>query len=121
MTPPKLNVVRNDDADLDGSDSDVVTQYGRIGSAGQESRKSFASPEKAQKEYDKLVAEKLGKGYFEKSTTAAAPKPSAAKAPPPSSPLIPSMQISPPPYEPLRREPAAKSPQCSITAAESSV
>lgn len=62
-------------------DSDVVTQYGRIGSAGQETRKNFASPEKAQKEYDKLVAEKLGKGYFEKSTTAAAPKPSAATTP----------------------------------------
>ena len=62
-------------------DSDVVTQYGRIGSAGQETRKNFASPEKAQKEYDKLVAEKLGKGYFEKSTTAAAPKPSAAPTP----------------------------------------
>ena len=59
-------------------DCDVVTQYGRIGSAGQETRKNFASPEKAQKEYDKLVAEKLGKGYFEKSTNAAPAAPAAA-------------------------------------------
>lgn len=59
--------------------TDVVTQYGRIGSAGQESKKNFDSPQKAQKEYDKLVAEKLGKGYMEKSATAAAPKPSEEK------------------------------------------
>ena len=47
---------------IEAQDSDVVTQYGRIGSAGQETKKNFGSPEKAQKEYDKLVAEKLRKG-----------------------------------------------------------
>lgn len=45
----------------------VVTRYGRIGSEGQETKKSFDTPEKAQKEYDKLVAEKLRKGYVEKT------------------------------------------------------
>jgi predicted DNA-binding WGR domain protein len=60
-------------------DSDVVTRYGRIGSEGQETKKDFGSPEKAQKEYDKLVAEKLRKGYVEKA--AAAPAKSGAKKP----------------------------------------
>lgn len=64
---------------IDLQDSDVVTQYGRIGSTGQETKKNFGTPEKAQKEYDKLVAEKLGKGYIEKNATAAVPKPSSGK------------------------------------------
>ncbi len=59
--------------------NDVVTQYGRIGSAGQETKKDFGSPEKAQKEHDKLVAEKLRKGYAEKSAAAAPPESSDAK------------------------------------------
>jgi predicted DNA-binding WGR domain protein len=67
--------------ELDGNE--VVTRYGRIGSEGQETRKDFGSPEKAQKEYDKLVAEKLRKGYMEKTaagkTTAAAPAKAGGK------------------------------------------
>lgn len=59
-------------------DSDLITQYGRIGSTGQETQKSFGTPEKAQKEYDKLVAEKMNKGYVEKS--AAAPAKTGVKA-----------------------------------------
>lgn len=54
--------------------TDVVTQYGRIGTTGQETRKSFGSPADAQKEHDKLVSEKTRKGYAEKS---AAPAPAA--------------------------------------------
>ncbi|MBW3599268.1 MAG: STM4015 family protein [Planctomycetes bacterium] len=65
--------------DLQGND--VVTQYGRIGSEGQKTKKSFDSLEKAQKEYDKLVAEKLRKGYLEKTAAAAEPaKADAQKA-----------------------------------------
>ena len=60
-------------------DSDVLTQYGRIGSTGQETKKNFGTPEKAQKEYDKLVKEKLGKGYFEKSAAIAPAEKSDAK------------------------------------------
>lgn len=41
--------------------------YGRIGSAGQTSSKSFASEEAARKDFDKLVKEKLSKGYVEKA------------------------------------------------------
>ncbi len=40
-----------------------TTSYGRIGSAGQSTSKSFESEEKAKAEYDKLVAEKVKKGY----------------------------------------------------------
>jgi DNA ligase-1 len=53
---------------LDGTD--VVTQWGKIGTPGRETRKSFPDEAKAQKEYDKLVAEKTGKGYVEKDRPA---------------------------------------------------
>ncbi|MDA7980664.1 MAG: STM4015 family protein [Pirellulales bacterium] len=55
--------------DLQGTD--IVTRYGRIGTNGQESKKSFASEEKARKEFDKLVKEKTRKGYVEKDDTGA--------------------------------------------------
>jgi predicted DNA-binding WGR domain protein len=45
----------------------VTTTYGRIGAAGQTTLKEFDSEEKAQKEYDRLVAEKTKKGYLEAS------------------------------------------------------
>jgi predicted DNA-binding WGR domain protein len=51
--------------ELDGSSFTV--NYGRIGTNGQTQTKDFASPEAAKKEYDKLVAEKVKKGYTEKS------------------------------------------------------
>ena len=53
---------------MDGTD--VVTQWGKIGTPGRETRKSFADEAKAQKEYEKLVAEKTGKGYAEKDRPA---------------------------------------------------
>jgi predicted DNA-binding WGR domain protein len=45
----------------------VVTRYGRIGTDGQETKKEFGSAAEAQKAHDKLVAEKVGKGYVEKT------------------------------------------------------
>lgn len=45
--------------------SSFTTKYGKIGTDGQISLKEYDSPEKAQKEYDKLVAEKTKKGYVE--------------------------------------------------------
>jgi predicted DNA-binding WGR domain protein len=51
--------------------SHTVT-YGRIGSAGQTSSKSFPSEEAARKDADKLVKEKLGKGYVDAASPAAA-------------------------------------------------
>ncbi|MBX3172087.1 MAG: STM4015 family protein [Candidatus Eremiobacteraeota bacterium] len=44
--------------------SHTVT-YGRIGSAGQSATKNFASEELARKDAEKLIKEKLGKGYVE--------------------------------------------------------
>ncbi len=42
-----------------------TTKFGKIGTSGQESVKEWDSEEKAKKEYDKLVAEKVKKGYVE--------------------------------------------------------
>ena len=46
-------------------DTDVLIAFGRIGTAGQSQRKPFADALQAQAEMDKLVAEKLRKGYSE--------------------------------------------------------
>jgi uncharacterized protein (TIGR02996 family) len=43
----------------------LTVTYGKIGSAGQTTTKSFPTPEKAQAEADKLIKEKTGKGYVE--------------------------------------------------------
>ncbi len=51
--------------------SDVTTRWGRIGTDGQSKTKPFGSPERARTEYDKLVAEKTGKGYVEVGGSAA--------------------------------------------------
>src|SRR5262245_58323153 len=52
-------------------DSFTVT-FGRIGSKGQTQVKQFASESKAQQEHDKLVREKVNKGYVETTPVAAA-------------------------------------------------
>jgi predicted DNA-binding WGR domain protein/uncharacterized protein YwqG len=49
--------------ELSGSES--IVHFGRLGTAGQSSKKSFASSEKCEKEAQKLIAEKLKKGYTE--------------------------------------------------------
>jgi len=49
---------------LDGTS--FTTRYGRIGTPGTESMKEYDSEDKAKKEHDKLVAEKVKKGYEEK-------------------------------------------------------
>jgi uncharacterized protein (TIGR02996 family) len=43
----------------------LTVKWGKVGSAGQTQVKTFASPEKAQAEADKLIREKTGKGYVE--------------------------------------------------------
>jgi predicted DNA-binding WGR domain protein len=45
--------------------NDLSVRYGRIGSDGQVILKQFESPERARRELEKLVAEKLRKGYVE--------------------------------------------------------
>ncbi len=47
--------------ELDGTTHTV--QFGRIGTAGQTQTKQFKTPEEAQKAYEKLVREKVSKGY----------------------------------------------------------
>lgn len=49
--------------ELDGSGFTV--RWGKLGSAGQSALKSFADPNKARLEYDKLIREKTSKGYQE--------------------------------------------------------
>jgi uncharacterized protein (TIGR02996 family) len=63
--------------ELDGNKT-IVT-FGRIGTKGQTKTKEHASAAAAQKEYDKLIKEKLGKGYTE--TTAEAEEESVPAAP----------------------------------------
>ena len=46
-------------------DSTLTVQFGRIGTAGQTRSKQLETPTAAQREADRLVAEKLGKGYRE--------------------------------------------------------
>jgi uncharacterized protein (TIGR02996 family) len=56
--------------DLQGNQFTVA--YGRVGSAGQTQTKQFDDADKARKEHDKLVREKLAKGYVETTAGAAA-------------------------------------------------
>jgi predicted DNA-binding WGR domain protein len=46
-------------------DKELSVSYGRIGSSGQTVLKQFESAERAHREMDKLVTEKLRKGYVE--------------------------------------------------------
>lgn len=62
---------------LDGANFTV--RWGKLGTAGQEQVKSFANEGAAQKEHDKLLAEKLKKGYEE--VGACKPTPPAAAIP----------------------------------------
>ena len=51
--------------EIELSGNTVTTWWGRIGTTGQSKSKQFADAAKAKAEYDKLVAEKTGKGYSE--------------------------------------------------------
>ena len=59
--------------DLQGAGFTVT--FGRIGAKGQAQLKSFPSEAAASKEHDKLVAEKLKKGYVESAAVPARPSP----------------------------------------------
>src|SRR5262249_13619332 len=52
----------------------LTVSFGKVGGKGQTQRKDYPDEETARKAHDKLVAEKLGKGYVE--TTAGPPSPS---------------------------------------------
>ena len=57
-----------------GADAEVFGD-GKVGAAGQTQKKTFPSADKAQAEADKLIQEKLKKGYIELT-----PKPGATYA-----------------------------------------
>jgi uncharacterized protein (TIGR02996 family) len=59
---------------IEVKDTYYEVTFGKVGSAGQRQRKTFASAAGAQAEMDKLIKEKLKKGYVE-TTAAAAPAP----------------------------------------------
>ena len=52
-----------------------TVHFGRVGTNGQTQTKTFGSAAAAQKEHDKLVAQKLRKGYVETTAAEAAPAP----------------------------------------------
>src|SRR4051812_38097216 len=56
---------------VDVSGASVTVTYGKVGAAGQTQTKTFATPEKARAEADKLIREKVGKGYAETTPRAA--------------------------------------------------
>jgi predicted DNA-binding WGR domain protein/uncharacterized protein YwqG len=51
------------------ADNTLTVHFGRVVSKGQEKATTFPRPELAQKEHDKLIAEKLRKGYKEVAAT----------------------------------------------------
>ena len=60
------------DIDFEGTTQTVV--YGKTGTAGREAVKEFATPEECTKESEKLIAQKLKKGYTELKEGEAAPE-----------------------------------------------
>lgn len=73
--------------------ADLTVRFGRIGTAGQSKTKALGDASAAQKEYEKLVKEKTGKGYVLVGAAGAqhaAPRPTA---PPP--PSVPREQAAP--------------------------
>ena len=51
--------------DVSVANCTVTICFGRIGTAGQSQTKDFASPAAAQQHADKMIAEKIRKGYLE--------------------------------------------------------
>ena len=51
--------------EVDQAGTDVTVRFGRLGTAGQEQTKSLPTPEAAQRHVEKVVGEKLAKGYVE--------------------------------------------------------
>jgi uncharacterized protein (TIGR02996 family) len=62
------------------SGSSFTTTYGRIGTDGSVTLKEYDSPEQAKKEYDKLIAAKVKKGYQLVGDGGGKPKATKAKA-----------------------------------------
>ena len=75
--------------------SELTVRYGRIGTAGQSKTKAFDDAAAAQKEHDKLVKEKTGKGYAEMGVAeGAAPAPAPAPALLAAAPVVVSAPVA---------------------------
>jgi predicted DNA-binding WGR domain protein len=88
--------------DLEGTS--FTTTYGRLGTDGQSSLKEYDSEEKAKKEYDKLVAEKVKKGY----TLVGGAAPAAAKPAAKAKPVFDDEGDDDEDAKPAKAKPAAK-------------
>jgi uncharacterized protein (TIGR02996 family) len=62
---------------------ELTVSFGKIGGPGQTQTRQFPGEAAARKEYDKLVAEKLKKGYVEAAAGTPEPPPAPAAPPPP--------------------------------------
>jgi predicted DNA-binding WGR domain protein len=104
---------------VERDDATMRVQFGRIGTAGQTQEKAFASATAAQAEVDKLIKEKVKKGYAEVGAPAATtPAPGATAAPPKPKPrpkAVPAVAPAPPPVvaatAPAPAPPAAPAPE----------
>src|SRR5436190_16836950 len=63
------------------SGKSFTTTYGKIGTSGQTTMKEYKSEAEAKKEYDKLIAEKVKKGYEPAQGSGPVAKPAAKAAP----------------------------------------
>jgi predicted DNA-binding WGR domain protein len=97
---------------IDLAGSSFTTTFGRIGTAGQTSTKSFASDAKALAEHDKLITEKTRKGYALVDGTTAVPAAAVtpAAAPTPAPVTTPVATPKPAPAAPAPSPSPAPSP-----------
>jgi predicted DNA-binding WGR domain protein len=92
-------------------DTAVTVRYGRIGTAGQTRTRSFDTAAAATAHADKLVAEKLAKGYAESSGPTAAPAATASA----------SVAAPPAPGPPVRSAPPGSGAASAVAAPHSAV
>lgn len=89
-----------------------TVRFGRIGTAGQAQTKVFASEDEARKSHDKLIAEKVKKGYVEQAASGS------------SAPAVPATKKADKkekekPQKPAEPEPAAAADKAAPAAASS--
>lgn len=97
--------------EIDRQEARVTVRFGRRGTQGQTKEKNLDSAEAAAKEYEKLIAEKTGKGYQERKAgeNAGSAKPVSAPAAPPS--VLPAAApAAPPPVPAVAVAPALAPP-----------
>jgi predicted DNA-binding WGR domain protein len=68
--------------EVDRDGASVTVRFGRIGTKGQTQTKDLGTPDKARAYVDKLVSEKVGKGYVEDTAGVGPATPSSAPAKP---------------------------------------